>query len=1186
MHSTSNGGRKRWRGPLASLVALAMGLGTVGYAWAGQPTAVPMSSPSASASQSASASPANTATATPTDASGTDAAELGQTAAQTSAQPTAQNAPAADAAAPAPAAADCNAVTAWDALAQCVAAAPTDGTDTTITLAGMIDVPQGDIEALQVVEGRHITLTAGENAGLQGDGNATAAARGGSAIWVDATSALIFNSGTYRDLWSKNNGSLITTNKGTVTVNGGSFERNKTDGSGGVFFFSDGGALTVNGGSFTDNESRGFAYDANHAPLEGGGVLYGNSMKLTVNGGSFTGNRARYGGVGGALYVKGTTSISGGTFRNNAQKPDGCKTGDIQGGDPCWKNKSGGGAIYSIGDLTIQGNVTFEANQASAWSWNSGGGAIWAKGTLRIANVTTYDEQGNPTVSRPVFTGNYASVSAPEVTADGIAKIWNGGAGGAVFLEEGSVAYVTGGTFRNNVSGYLGGAIYTEINSTTYVGRSVSTKNTAGHFGGGLWFCPSGNSTASEGGNIALFDNNVNASIDANTKNLPANAGFPTEAGADLAIMNPYKKWADKKTMPPNSFKLLSTWFTDRTEKAVTWYKDGTPVAEASGFYDDWTSTTGGGNHGIIAVKAEPYDESPRYTDGATTNEPVIKSSTTNPESTTLFLYVKDSTTHQEAANSLSDQTTTKFTTGVGLKAEVMPDANKQEALNNAQILIEGNAARLSGGGFGSNGVVSFSTPYNVSWEKAAAGSNDKVTDTLLKGSAWTLSITDEELSKHQAESPYMVEDFRPYRCLTKPDDECWQHDEKTGTWTVTIHDGGMGDTNPGDGQIGVENLQLGKYTLKESKAPTGYVLGPKTYTFTIEPPSGNAVPQEPKLYVDGSPVDGNRIGNSPQTNGISWGKTSEVDGAKISGSTWKLTQVAADGKETDMTDYAAITDCVTGTETTACPDTKDTNGGAGEFTLQNLPYGTYRLHEMKAPDGYWKPGEGVWYQVVVSADAPKWTDVNGNPLAVADFVNKPTAVTWQKVDAAATSTLLGGSQWTIQQVDGQGQPVQGKQWPVTDCTNANQCQPSTDGLASPRDTDPAEGKFAVQGLPAGTYELAEEQAPDGYVASGETYTFTITAEQPGTSVQIKIGDKPVDRNEIGNRKIVTALPHTGGWGTGRSWLAAGGVFLVAGGIAGAWLDARRRRMASMVAAVGSRPVAAGLGGRGRHAAR
>ncbi|WP_338069742.1 prealbumin-like fold domain-containing protein [Bifidobacterium vespertilionis] len=212
----------------------------------------------------------------------------------------------------------------------------------------------------------------------------------------------------------------------------------------------------------------------------------------------------------------------------------------------------------------------------------------------------------------------------------------------------------------------------------------------------------------------------------------------------------------------------------------------------------------------------------------------------------------------------------------------------------------------------------------------------------------------------------------------------------------------------------------------------------------------------------------------------------------------------------------------------------------------------------MTAPDGYWKPGEGVWYQVVVSKEPAEWTDAQGNKLAVADFSNTPTVVSWRKADAASTSTLLGGSEWTIQQLDDNNQPVNDRLWSVTDCVNANQCKPSTDGLKSPRDTDPAAGKFTVQGLPAGTYTLTESKAPGGYVKFDKSYTFTIgdTAE----SSKLTFGDG----NVVVNAKAVSVLPFTGGR-SARDWLLAGGGLLAG---AAAWLavlDARRRREAMAV---------------------
>ncbi|PST46382.1 hypothetical protein COO72_12505, partial [Bifidobacterium callitrichos] len=266
---------------------------------------------------------------------------------------------------------------------------------------------------------------------------------------------------------SKDNGKAVAGplfhNYGTLTIRGGEFSGLHAN-KGPVAYNEGTGTMTVTGGTFTGNTA-----DAT------GGVIYqeaGGSM--TVTGGTFTGNTAA---SGGAVHQKDSSmTVTGGTFTGNTAV--------------------NGGAIYSEGTskLTIWGgHVTFDGNRSRGASFMEGGGAIWANGELHVKN----DSEG-----KPKFTNNQALAQAPG--KDG--KLGAGGAGGAIFFHKGE-AYIIGGDYQNNKSGYLGGAIYTEEGSTTYVGKAVAFENTAGHFGGGLWFCPSGNSAASKGGNIALFDN-------------------------------------------------------------------------------------------------------------------------------------------------------------------------------------------------------------------------------------------------------------------------------------------------------------------------------------------------------------------------------------------------------------------------------------------------------------------------------------------------------------------------------------------------------------------------------------------------------------------------------------------------------------------------------------------------------
>ncbi|KAB8287121.1 hypothetical protein DSM100688_1896 [Bifidobacterium ramosum] len=985
---------------------------------------------------------------------------------------------------------------------------------------------------------------------------------------------------------------------GAITVNSGVFDHISTRNQffTGVFQ-QKAGSITVNNGTFSSNTGVNGAVisNASTGDNEGGDI--------TVANGSFTGNKALGAGGGVISQDDGNLVISGGLFKGNGQDPGSCSTDD--GNSVCRQMKSGGGAIHADGkgSVTIQGDVKFIQNYAKAWSWGSGGGALWIKGTLRIRNKSVTDANGKTTILRPTFEENYASVSKPATNGNREAsKVERGGAGGALFLEEGSVAYLTGGVFAWNVSGYLGGAIYTEINSTTYVGRTATYSNVAGHFGGGLWFCPSGSSTASEGGNVAVFDNDVDQNIDANTQNLSSKTGFLTEAGADLALMNPYKKWNDEtlKTLQPTQFKLLSSWFTDRTEQTVEWYKDGIPKEEASGFYDSWLPNTGGATgHGTVAVHAD----GPRYQAGAssndkvinesttkpesttsndkvinesttkpestTSNDKVINESTTKPESTTLYLYVPQSAEHTKLAEQQSDKTTTKFTTGVGLKAEVLPTADKQQAIDSAQILVYDNSARLSGGGIGSNGVIAFATPYTASWSKAAQDASGNTTDTLLSGSEWELSIQQSALEDKQAASPYMEEDFRPQACQAVDEankKNCWSFDASTKTWSVTVSDDGFADTNPDVGKIGVENLQPGTYTLKETKAPTGYKASNITYTFTIKTPTGNAIPEDPTIYEvqeDGtadSSVSGNKIGNAPLP-GVSWGKVDTDSGAFLSESQWTVTKYKS-ANSSELTDTRwTVTDCVHNKDKGIDCSRAENNGDEladhdndeGKFNISGLDPGKYQLRESATPNGYWDPELSETYvftipdknasannQSVTLYQADGKTPVGSAGTNSANIVNKLPQISWKKVAKDSGSIIDSSStEWAItgpvavltdgDAVTDSPENVESVTASVVDCSSrsgstSDSCDQHATGLQqsgtgtsarySYNDLDNAKGFLTISGLQRPTaeqdaagiryqYVLTETKAPDGYVKSAKEYVFSIGARESDSNLTV-----------------------------------------------------------------------------------
>ena len=60
----------------------------------------------------------------------------------------------------------------------------------------------------------------------------------------------------------------------------------------------------------------------------------------------------------------------------------------------------------------------------------------------------------------------------------------------------------------------------------------------------------------------------------------------------------------------------------------------------------------------------------------------------------------------------------------------------QQNAINQAFITFTKNTARLSGGAFGSNGVVDFVKVYDVNWSKVSSVGTSK----NLAGSKWVLA--------------------------------------------------------------------------------------------------------------------------------------------------------------------------------------------------------------------------------------------------------------------------------------------------------------------------------------------------------------------------------------------------------------------------------------------------------------
>lgn len=165
-------------------------------------------------------------------------------------------------------------------------------------------------------------------------------------------------------------------------------------------------------------------------------------------------------------------------------------------------------------------------------------------------------------------------------------------------------------------------------------------------------------------------------------------------------------------------------------------------------------------------------------------------------------------------------------------------------------------------------------------------------------------------------------------------------------------------------------------------------------------------------------------------------------------------------------------------------PYWNDVDAAKGQFTVNGLPDGSYKLCETTPPSGY-AAGDstgGTCYTFTLSAGVKVASTIPDEGIK-----NTPTTVTWSKVDAD-TKVNLKGSAWKITSADGTWCVADGG----TDKSSVTNCTASGKGKVL-ADDDAKDGVIKVTGLPAGTYSLTETAAPSGYELSADSYTMVVS---------------------------------------------------------------------------------------------
>ncbi len=263
-------------------------------------------------------------------------------------------------------------------------------------------------------------------------------------------------------------------------------------------------------------------------------------------------------------------------------------------------------------------------------------------------------------------------------------------------------------------------------------------------------------------------------------------------------------------------------------------------------------------------------------------------------------------------------------------------------------------------------------------------------------------------------------------------------------------------------GKAETEALYLGKYVIKETKAPNGYLLNPKEFAVTLEYED-----QETEIvYGDVTVPDELAKGK------IRVKKTDAETGNGLSGAEFEI-RAKEDIVTPDGT-VKAKAGTVVDTITTSDKGTAET---------KKLYLGKYEVQETKAPEGYLLNTQKYPVELIY---ADQETEIVYGDVTVPDEIAKGK-IRITKTDKETNKPIPSGAEFTVTAAE--------------DITTPDGTVRAEKGTVVATLTTDDKGKAETDKLYLGKYVIKETKAPEGYLLNPKKFEVTLAYKDQTTEI-------------------------------------------------------------------------------------